>query len=235
MLKGISMAARALKNQVTRNDIIANNLANTNTTGFKKDIAVFRQEETPGIRTETRVKALVSYDQGPLVRTERALDVAIQGEGFFVLDTDEGERYTRAGSFVVNQEGALSTVDGLPVSSSTGTLIIPPGEVDISPEGFVTVDGVNVGKIRVVRFADSTRLVKAGSSAWTAPPDASPEDVAEEETVILSGFIEASNVNVISEMTEMITALKAYEVSQKMIKSQDEILQMLTNKVGTVG
>ena len=109
MLKGISMAARAMKNQTVRNDVIASNLANVNTAGFKKDIAVFDAAAAGEGGDETAVVITTSYEQGPLVRTDRPLDLAIQGDGYFVIDTDEGDRFTRRGSFVQDENGALVT------------------------------------------------------------------------------------------------------------------------------
>ncbi|MBN2071809.1 MAG: flagellar hook-basal body protein [Candidatus Krumholzibacteriota bacterium] len=232
MLKGISMAARAMKNQVARNDMIANNLANINSAGFKKDFAVFAEQKTDSGLIDTIVKVATSFSQGQLTRTERPLDVAIQGDGFFVIETDEGEMYTRDGSFTVNSEGNLATSNGQLVA---GSIAIPPGEIEISREGNIRVDGIITGQLRIVRFDETSSLEKAGSSLLTAPDDISPTDLAPEEITVLSGFLENSNVEVISEMTEMITALKAYEISQKALKSEDEILHMLTSTVGKTG
>ncbi len=235
MLKGISMAALAMKNQVARNDMIANNLANTNTAGFKKDIAVFQQDNGAAEDSGSSIILAASFEQGPVTRTDRPLDVAIQGDGFFVVETDEGDRYTRAGSFAVNSEGVLTTVEGDIVASSSGSIQIPPGEIDISREGQVRVNGADAGRIRVVNFEDCSKLEKIGSSLWKAPDDLSPGDLAEEETELLSGFLESSNVEVITQMTEMISALKAYEISQKALKSEDQVLGKLIETVGRTG
>ncbi|MBU8922189.1 MAG: flagellar hook-basal body protein [Bacteroidales bacterium] len=232
MLKGISMAAKAMKNQTARHDMIANNLANVNTTGFKKDIAVFQQMDTLQGEKDTLVRVAVSYEQGPVTRTDRPLDLAIQGEGFFVVDTDAGERYTRAGAFMVDSDGFLVTLDGDLLS---GGISVPPGNIDITREGLVRVDGATMGEVRVVTFDEISRLEKAGSGLLKAPEDLSPTDLGAEDKIVLSGFLESSNVEVVTEMTEMITALKAYEISQKALKSEDEILKLLTGTVGRIG
>ncbi len=232
MLKGISIAANAMKNQTARNDMIANNLANVDTTGFKKDIALFQLGKTGGGQPDTTVRLVTAHEQGPLTRTERALDLAIQGDGFFVVETEDGERYTRAGSFVVTPEGHLATIDGNKVS---GAAAIPPGEIEVSREGNISVNGVDAGQIGVVTFEDATRLEKTGSGLFAAPDDMSSSEMPEEERFILSGFLENSNVEVITEMTDMITALKAYEISQKALKSEDEILHLLISTVGKTG
>ncbi len=235
MLKGISKAARAMKNQTARNDVIANNLANASTRGFKKEVSLFRQVTSGDGVIETIVQTVPSHEQGPITRTGRSLDMAIQGDGFFVLETDNGERYTRNGSFVMDAEGYLVSVDGHHVSSAAGSLQLPAGAVRVSREGTITVDGTEVGRIKVVRFEDASALENAGSSLFRAPDGVTAEDVPEEGTVVLSGFIEESNVGVVREMTDMIAALKAYEVAQKALKSQDEILRQLVGTVGRTG
>jgi len=235
MLKGLSLSARAMKNQVSRNDIIANNLANATTSGFKKEIAVFHTSTNGETRGQSVLLTATSFVQGTLVKTENPLDMAIEGDGFFVVETDDGEMYTRSGAFVKDGEGYLSTVDGHRVLSTSATIQLPAGEVGVSKEGIVTVNGVEVGRVRVVRFQDPSKLEKIGSGLFRANDGAGPEDVPEEEVSILSGYLEQSNVEVIKEMTDMITALKAYEIAQKAFKAEDEVLQHLTRTVGRVG
>ncbi len=232
MIKGISMAARAMKNQVVRNDVIANNLANVNTVAFKKDVPAFQLEESGG-GIETRVLVAVSHAQGPLTRTDRPLDVAIEGDGYFVVETDEGEAYTRRGSFIRDEDGYVITSEGHRVVSSGGALQIGTGDISISREGIIEVDGDEIGRLRIVRFEDKTGLIKTGSSLFTPAGGEVPEDLTEEEVSVLSGFIEESNVEVVSEMTKMIKALKAYEIAQKALKAQDEVLQLTVGKVGS--
>ena len=234
MLKGMSMAATAMKNQTIRSDVIANNLANVNTTGFKKDVYVFQQVNGGGDQADTVVFVATSYEQGPLFRTNRPLDLAIQGDGFFVLETDDGERYTRRGSFIKDSDGYLVTSEGYRLCSSSGTLQMQPGDIQVSREGIIEVDGTEIGRVGVVRFEDRSRLEKIGSSMFAAPEGVAPEDVSEEETVVLSGFLEEGNVEVVREMTEMISALKAYEIAQKALKSQDEVIHLLVGTVGKV-
>jgi flagellar basal-body rod protein FlgF len=232
MIKGISTAAKAMKNQVLRNDVIANNLANANTTGFKKEVTVFQRMKSGDGGVETVARAAASYEKGPFIRTGRPLDMAVQGDGFFVLETDEGERYTRQGSFIKDTDGYLATAEGHRVASSSGSLQLPPGDVTVSRDGLIAVNDEAIGRVRLVRFEDRSDLEKTGAAMFRAPEGAGREDVPEEETAVLSGFLEESNVEVVREMAEMIKALKAYEITQKALKSQDEILHLLTGTVG---
>lgn len=235
MLKGLSLAARAMKNQVARNDIISNNLANVSTGGFKREIAVFHSGSKNQSNGEPVVFTATSFVQGALRRTDNPLDMAIEGDGFFVVETDDGEMYTRNGAFIKDSEGYLSTTDGHRVISSSGTIQIPPGRINISKEGIISVDDSEIGRIKIVRFEDNSKLEKVGSNLYMAKDGVSGEEVPEEEATVLSGYIEESNVEVIREMTDMISALKAYEISQKVFRSEDEVLQHLTRTVGRVG
>ncbi len=224
-----------MKNQVARNDVISNNLANVSTGGFKKEIAVFHSGGQNQSNGEPVVFTATSFVQGALRRTDNPLDMAIEGEGFFVVETDEGEMYTRNGAFMKDSEGYLCTAEGHRVVTSSGTIQLPPGRVEVSKEGIVSVNGSDIGRVKVVRFQDTSKLEKVGSNLFRANDGASPEEVPEEEAAVLSGYIEESNVEVIKEMTDMIAALKAYEIAQKVFKSEDEVLQHLTRTVGRVG
>ncbi|RKZ07828.1 flagellar basal-body rod protein FlgF [bacterium] len=234
MLKGLTFAAKAMKNQVAHNDVIANNLANVNTTGFKKEIAVLHSGTGKDTKEETGLFTVTSFIEGALVRTERPLDIAIEGKGFFVVDTDKGEMYTRNGAFAKDSEGYLVTADGDKVSSTSGDIQLPAGNIEVSQEGVISVNGSEVGRLKIVRFDNPEKLEKVGSNLFKAPDGITGEDVAEDEVSVLSGYIEQSNVNVIKEMTDMISALKAYEIAQKAVKSEDDILQQLTRTVGRV-
>jgi flagellar basal-body rod protein FlgF len=234
MLKGMSIAAAAMRNQSLRQDVLANNLANVNTEGFKKEISFFTRQSGSDGQSETGLRVATSFKQGPLTRTQRQLDVAIQGEGFFVIETGNGERYTRRGVFVRSSDGYMVTPEGDQLVSSGGELQLPPGEVTISSEGIVEVDNREIGRIKVVRFDDSSVLQKVGSSMFKAAATVSPTELEIEEISMVQGFVEESNVNVIHEMSEMIKALKAYEISQKAIKSHQEVIQMVTSQVGRV-
>lgn len=228
MLRGISLSAEAMNNNVSKNDVIANNMANVNTTGFKSDILIYKRDEENDREVTTQL-VTINFDQGPLSRTGRALDLAIQGRGFFEVDTGEGTRYTRNGAMVRDSDGYLTTQDGAPVS---GGIQLPPGEIDIAEDGSVSVNGTVYGRIAVVDFEDSSVLEKDGSSLFRASGGVKPSEVPPEEASVLSGYIEKSNVDVIGEMTDMISALRAYEISQKALKSQDEILGMMVGRIG---
>jgi flagellar basal body rod protein FlgG len=175
---------------------------------------------------------MVNFDQGPLNRTGRALDLAIHGDGFFEVETGDGARYTRNGAFVRDSDGYLATQDGNPLA---GGIQIPPGEVQIAEDGTVSVDGAVFGRIRIMQFDDSSVLEKDGSSLFRTANGVKPREAPAGEASVLSGYIEKSNVDVIGEMTDMISALRAYEISQKALKSQDEILGMMVSRIGKTG
>jgi flagellar basal-body rod protein FlgG len=217
-----------MNNQVSRNDVISNNIANVNTTGFKKDILIFQREEENNTEV-TNPKTSISYDQGPLNRTDRKLDLAIHGRGFFEVETGEGTRYTRNGAFVRDSEGFLATSEGHLLS---GGIQIPGGDIEIAEDGTVSVEGAVFGSISIVDFDDISALEKVGASLFRAPEGIKPQEVPAGESAVLSGYIEKSNVNVIDEMTDMISALRAYEISQKALKSQDEILGLMVSRIG---
>jgi len=231
MLRGISLSAEAMNNHISKNDVIANNMANVNTTGFKRDILIYQRGEENGIQV-TNPRVTVNFDQGPLNRTGRPLDLAIHGDGFFEVETGEGTRYTRNGAFVRDSDGYLTTQEGNPVS---GGIQLPPGQMEIAEDGTISVDGAIYGQIRIVEFEDSSGLEKDGSSLFRATNGVKPREVPAGEVAVLSGYIEKSNVDVIGEMTDMISALRAYEISEKALKSQDEILEMMVGRIGKTG
>ncbi|MBD3178624.1 MAG: flagellar hook-basal body complex protein, partial [Candidatus Latescibacteria bacterium] len=203
MLRGISLSAKAMNNNVARNDVISNNMANVNTTGFKKDVLIFqREEQDNGQVTSPRVS--INFDQGPMNRTGRTLDLAINGRGFFQVDTGEGARYTRNGAFLRDSDGYLATSDGYTVA---GGIQVPNGDIEIAEDGTVSVEGAVFGRIEIVDFEDSSMLEKAGASLFRAAEGSKPREVPPEEASILSGYIEKSNVDVIGQMTDMISAL----------------------------
>ncbi|OUD10162.1 flagellar basal-body rod protein FlgG [Marivivens niveibacter] len=256
------VAKTGLNAQQTRLQVIANNLANVNTTGFKRDRANFEsllyQVERPGgdqtseatnltsalaIGTGVRVVSTDKlYSQGALTDTGNALDVAINGQGFFqVLMPDGRIGYTRDGSFSMNQEGTLTTASGYVVQPE---MQIPAGasQISISNDGIVSVimpgqtQPEEVGQITLANFANPRGLEPIGENflvetlASGEPVVSAPQ--AEGAGQLTQGMLEASNVNVVQELVDMIETQRAYEINSKSISAADEMLRYMSNKMG---
>src|SRR5437870_5286296 len=154
-------------------DVIANNLANANTTGFKRDFGHILQDQT---RVEAGTQ--VDFSTGDLVSTGNEMDVAISGQGFFAIQSPNGVRYTRNGSFTLNGSGELVTKDGMPVLNSSGSTInAGRGKIAIQDGGIITADGNEIATLKIVNFKEPQKLQKEGLSRliWTGAPDAAQD------------------------------------------------------------
>ncbi len=248
MSGSIYMAASGAEAQKIRLQILSNNLANINTSGFKEDRAVFRipddalnpgagqgDAQVGGVTSYSPVIPLTShtdYSRGPLQRTGNPLDVAIEGEGFFSIQTDQGMRYTRNGAFTINPEGILSTADGDPVMGEGGEITIDGTEVLVDGSGNVIVDGAVTDKLRVVKISEPTALRKIGKTLFQLDENKGTEETLEYSGV-QQGFLEGSNVNAVKVMTELIEVQRGYESYQKMIQTMGEMASRVISGVGT--
>jgi flagellar basal-body rod protein FlgG len=237
-------AAGALLQQM-RLDVLSNNLANVNTTGFKADQPLFRMNPTatespaapgnePGRITPYAppMEARTNYDNGPLTRTGNTLDVAIVGKGFFEVQTPDGSRFTRKGNFTVNEQGVLATAEGWPVLGEGGEIAIEGGRIEIGDQGEVRVDGDAVANLRVVDFPEPYNLLKTGDTLFMPAEGVQGQAVEEGESQVAQGYLEASNVNAIRTMTEMIETLRVFEAYQRIIRTADEATAKTVNEVG---
>ncbi len=228
-------------------DVVANNLANINTTGFKRDELFWNElEKRIKVRQFNKFEGAahipatgdtIDFSQGSLKSTGRPFDVAISGDGLFSVQTPRGEAYTRDGRFTLNQDGILVNQDGMSVLGEGGEIEIDlqtttPSQVVINDQGEVLVDGAIVDKLKVVSIDDPAAFTKIGGNLYgrngrgQAPPV---------ETVSLrQGFLEDSNVNPVEEMVRMIEIFHFYQTGQKMIQSQDRLLNRVVNDLGRV-
>jgi flagellar basal-body rod protein FlgG len=260
MIRAFHAAASGMRAQQKSIDLISNNIANVNTTGFKSKRAAFkdlvysdmeiRRVAAPpnlqvgnGVRVGAAMRSLV---QGTPVQTGRTLDVSIIGDGYFAVATEDGSlRYTRDGSFnisVMNDgEGfvnRLTTSDGLFVLNSDGRPIEFASGIDVSAlkidqDGTIAASNANgeavpSGRLAVVSFANPGGLSAAGDNLFEETP-ASGEGVAVAEPSVMQGFLEASNVDMADEMTRLIMAQRAYQLSARVLQTADDMESMANN------
>jgi len=249
MSGSIFMATSGAEMQRTRMQILSNNLANINTTGYKEDRAVFRVPDdglnpdagqgnemeggATSFSTVIPMTAYTDYSRGPIQRTGNPLDIAIEGDGFFSIQTDEGVRYTRSGALTVNPEGILSTADGDPVMGEGGEIPIDGAEVRFDGSGNVIVDGKVTDKLRIVEISDPAALRKIGKTLFQMDESKGTEEALEYGGV-QQGFLEGSNVNAVKVMTELIEVQRGYESYQKMIRTMGEMASRVISGVGTM-
>jgi flagellar basal-body rod protein FlgF/flagellar basal-body rod protein FlgG len=228
-------------------DVVANNIANMNTTGFKADGSIFEEYLSPTARTSAATNNKVSFvrdrgtwhdmTQGPTEHTGNPLDVAVDGDGFLVVQTPRGERYTRNGSLQLGPTGNLMTADGFPVVGDSGPITLQPNdrEISISANGTISVragtsiiDSVR-GKLRIVSFDQAQRmqLTKDGAGTFAAPSSVTPQ--ADTSSRIVQGAIEKSNVRGVVEITRMIEISRSYSSVAAMLQQQSE---MRTSAIG---
>ena len=224
-ISGIYNVVDASLAQKLKFDAISNNLANINSNAFKKDIISFDQVLNI-INSST-----TDFTPGPLHYTGNKLDIAIDGSGFFKIQTAQGIRYTRNGSFGINSEGLLVTQKGDAVLGKNGSINIRGGNIKIGSDGAIELDGVSVDNILVVDFAQSENLRKEGMSYYIYEGEEKNIFDAKDIT-IQQGYIENSNVNPTEEMIKMIETLRAFESAQKVIQAMDELNRKMVNDVG---
>ncbi len=228
-------------------DVIANNIANLNTTGFKGESVMFEQFLDPTARHEhfpgndRRIAfvldraTLQDFSQGPLQRTESPLDVAIDGPGFFAIQTPNGERYTRAGNFHLNPQGQLVTNNGHLVLGQGGPIVFEPNDtsIAIAADGTVSTQNGDRGKLRFVNFTNPTQLTQQGDGLWSAPATMQPQ-LAAPTTRAVQGAIEKSNVHAVKEMNRMLEVTRAYTTISNMQQRTDELRRKAIEKLAEV-
>ena len=239
MIKGIYTSAAGMQSRFIEEEISSNNLANVNTTGFKKDAVHFRKvldenlvmSNQAGEGIADAQEVVIDFAQGEMRPTENALDVALDGRGFFVILTEDREAYTRNGNFMIDSEGQLITSDGHRVLGNGGPIQLFPGEVEIRENGEIYQNNTLVDEFQLVDFDNQASLMKIGHGLFT-PSRGGIETVDVEGTLVRQGYLEDSNVNAISEMVRLITISKAFQAGQKAIQAQDRTLDRVVNGVG---
>ena len=235
----------ALSRQMTLRrelDIVANNIANADTTGFKVEqllvgAEIGQRARNHGIRPSASfvLDGGVGRDfgQGALRQTGRTLDFAIEGEGaFFTVQTAGGEAYTRDGAFTLDAEGRLTTEAGHPVLGDGGEIVLDPalGAVSVAEDGTITQDGQPVGRLNAVRFALLSVLEKGGDGLYRNTANEAPLEA--NDVQIRQGMLEGSNVNTILEITNLIEISRAYERASRMIENQHDLSKRAVERLG---
>ncbi len=261
MIRSLNTAENAMQMQQVRIDALANNLANVNTTGFRgvltrvsesgapentdniqegQDQAKTNQIPLPkGDQNWAPVNPLELYHAtdtrgGPVTATGRETDVALLGRGFFALQTEGGERYTRGGSFTLNTQKELTTPDGTKVLGTGGPIVLNGESFSIEGDGRVLVDGAQVAQFKVVDFSDPGKLEHLGGNLLKAPEGMEPQAVPALEIAMAQGHLEGSNVNPIDTLVAMIQAQRAFEVQSKVMSTEDEMLSKSVNNLPRV-
>jgi flagellar basal-body rod protein FlgG len=238
MIKGIYTSEAAMRPKMTRMEVIANNLANINSTGFKRDRVFLEMlNESGGLPedgrndlTGVKTRRAVDFTQGSLQPTGNTFDLAIQGRGFFAVSTPNGLRLTRNGHFQLTADGSLVTAEGFAVQGDKGNLVIPNIDkrqlmnITINEAGEVISDREPLARLRIVDVANPDQLQK-DHEALFIPSEAQPAtDVSHDQIIVRQGFLEESNVDGIEEMIAMIELNRSFETDQKIIQSQDATL-----------
>jgi flagellar basal-body rod protein FlgF len=219
-------------------DVTANNIANTNTAGFKGDELVFQKllagKTTPEgkLAYVTDVGTATDFRAGSFSNTGAPLDLAIEGDGFFPVQTPDGVRYTRNGQFSLSGDGTIVSNSGYPLLANGSPIRVPAGakEILVTPEGSISTDQGNIGKIVVQRFDAPQNLVKEGNGLFKAPTGTDPKTA--ELARVLQGMKEESNVNAVVAMTDLLEVSKAYTTIQKLMDTEHERLRSAISKLG---
>ncbi|MCB1507585.1 MAG: flagellar basal-body rod protein FlgF [Hyphomicrobiaceae bacterium] len=224
-------------------DVVANNLANINTTGFQAESLLFEDYRMPVARASAfrmgdRPLAYVrdwatvrDTTAGRFEMTGNPLDVAIDGDAYLVVDTPEGERFTRNGSFQRSPDGMIVNQQGLPVMGLDGPIYLLPedSEISIAPDGTVTTDNGPRGRLRLVEFDNEQAMERVGNNLLTGE-DPQPSEFGR----VMQGVIEGSNVQPISEISRMIEIQRAYEMQARMVRDADGLRRNAIERLGSL-
>lgn len=224
-------------------EVIANNIANMSTPAYKREQVQFQQyvEELPPAEGQTQPQTLTfvqdagvtrDLSEGQLQRTNAPYDLAINGKGYFEIQTANGPRYTRNGHFALDAEGRLVTAGGNPVMGDGGEITITPddGDIHIAADGTVSGKLGQLGKLKVVSFADESALTKEGAGLYATTQTAQSVDLPNIE----QGTIETSNVQPVVEISQMLDVLRAYQATANLTQTQEDLMRQAIDKLGSV-
>jgi len=257
LIKGWYTAASGMMTQMSRQDVIANNIANAATSGYKKqmslsrafpDMLISRLESTTdlgnpshNIHTIGRLGTGVGLEEistdlsvGNLAKTDVPTDFSLAQTGsYFVVETEQGERYTRNGAFKINSEGGLTDSQGNPVLDENNRHIMISGEFSVDRTGVISfADGTAAVTLKVLQFDDPQKLQRIGDNLYSNE-EGSTMSASPASRDILQGYLESSNVNAIMEMVDLLSVVRAYESLQKVVQAEDETAGVAIDQVGS--
>ena len=246
MIRGFYAAVSGMVSSFARAQTVSNNLANLGTAGFKEDINSFRSFRTmllnkiaaDGQQPVGRLsngseitRAVLKMDQGSLRETDNPLDIAVEGPGFFTVQTPLGVSYTRTGQLYRDRLGNLVTGDGAAVMGQNGPIVLASSDAQFAPDGTVLVGGVPVDQLQLVEFENPDSLKKQGANRYRATED----PIAATSTGVHGGFLEESNVDSTRAVVDLALVQRAYDASQMLTRLNDDTLRSAVNEVGRVG
>ncbi len=251
MLRCFYTAGTGMLVQRDRMEVLANNLTNVDTTAYKSDSLLsstfqemmIERLNDPGVvstskivgalGTGTHIEAVyTSFEQGSSEETSRPCDFALEGDGFFVVSTADGDRYTRDGSFSVSSAGYLVTSEGRYVQGQNGRIYVGGDDFMVDGQGNIYVDGTLTDQFRIVTFEDLSGLRKEGSNLYYHISERAQSSV---DTKVVQGALEASNVDIAEDLTRLLSVKNAYQTNQRVLGMVDESLEKAVNEVGRVG
>ena len=232
MSNGIYLAYTGLAAAQADLEVVANNVANIGTTGFRRDHAVFDTVLAAAQPFARVLPGQIDLSPGTHQPTQNPLNAAIDGDGFFVVQDAQGnELFTRRGDFRINASGQLVLPNGLPVLGQSGALDVPPGsQASLLGDGTLTSESGPIGRLRMVRFDNPSALSKVGESMIAAGPEAGLQEVKNPQVAI--GFIEGSNVNLSAEMVQLILATRAFESTVQSLRMNDQLTDEMIQTYG---
>ena len=222
-------------------DVIANNIANVSTPGYRREQPTFQQyvaqlpgnDGTPESVTFVQGTGVVrDMSQGPVTQTGNTFDLALHGKGFFVVQTPNGERYTRNGHFSLDSQGQIVDDNGDTLMGDGGAVTITneDGDVHVGPDGTISGKNGQLAKLRVAAFADESHLTKDGANMFSS----ADQPTAATDVTIGQGMIEGSNVQPVVEISRMVEVMRAYQATTSMTQSQEDLIRQAIDKLGTI-
>ncbi len=240
MLRGIYGNSASMQIMQNKMDVLANNLANSTTAGFKKKNVFLQQlisaeqaverNKIPVMLTKEKIATYTDPSNGKLKTTGNPLDVAIQGDGFFEVQTENGTAFTRNGEFKISNNGILVNSEGYPIVGEGGPIEVNGSSIEINSEGMIIIDGKMVNKLSLKQINMNHASSEANGLYFTDEAN----DIDNGKFSIVQGSIELSNVDIVKEMVNMIATQRHYDINSKVIKAQDDTLNKSVNQVGRV-
>jgi len=257
MLERLKLSGNSMINRMAELDTVSNNLANQSTSGFKRDKVFVNElqqqiqrlsaepirlggqaaQSTAGV-TQPAFDSIIDFTQGSLEGTGNPFDAAISGDGLFMVETPQGEAFTRDGRFTMNPDGVLSTLDGNAVLGEGGPIEIDlqqnsPTQLLINDKGEILLNNSVIDTLRIVSAQNPQNFEKIGANLFRLMPGVDEPGPAE-DFAVKQGFLEESNVNAIEEMVAMIDILHQYQIAEKSVKTEDSVLNRAVNDIGRV-